>query len=218
MKNLKQFEKEPEFFSNINTKSNEKAKFNSQADSFEKLVCKHFENNFFLSSDTKRLDDYILHENYIKIFNDESRFNINYSAYSVFGLFKFLEDFQDLQIKEKFECENFSSFKTQKLNIDEVNSDNIDSNANYTNNDFCENEILNKFHKRKKDDIVLSFLNSHVNNIIDDINNSSVINSEAEQKLCFSLFIIKKIIKDFTFYFTAKDLELIFNKLKNLRE
>jgi len=165
-------------------------------DCIEILIAKHFENNFFLSSETKKVEDLILHENYIKDFNDERRFNFNYSVYCLFSIFKLLDSFQDYKLKEIY---------------DPLNSINI--NQSDTNK-----PILTKIFKEKKNDIVIYFIKSHINNIIEDVNNSTVINVEAEQKLCFSLFIIKKIIKDFSFYFSLNDLDDIFKRLKHLKE
>ncbi len=164
----------------------------------EKLISKHFENNFFLSSDTKRLDDYILHENYIKVFNDESRFIINYSIHSLFTLYKLLDKFQDYNIREIFDNDKNLNFRNEDSSIG--------------------NQIINNIFAGKKEDIIIAFVNNHINIVIEDINNSTVINIEAEQKLCYSLFVIRKIIKDFPFYFNSKDFENIFNKLKHLKQ
>lgn len=204
---------------NNNNKStkqnNEKSNSITAFDNLEKLISKHFENNFFLSSDTKRLDDYILHENYIKNYNDESRLHVNYSVCSIFTLFNFLEEFQELKLKKIYNNINSNHFN-QIHDFDKENNGiltNINNNSNDSNRNFIHN-----LYKGKKYDIVISFINSHLNNMIDEINNSSVINPEAEQKVCFSLFFIKKIIKDFTFYFNSEELELIFIKLKHLKE
>jgi hypothetical protein len=51
-----------------------------------------------------------------------------------------------------------------------------------------------------------------------DDNNNQVNNFEIENKICLSLFIIKKIIKDYSFYFNKAELESIFMQFKKFKE
>lgn len=187
---------------------------NNIHEKIENLIAKHYENNFFGSSDTKRIDDYILHENYIKTYNDEKRFAFNYSFFSLLALLKHIEFFEDFIIKEYYDKEN--SLTT--FNNTDKNNDAADYNCSNSKIMTFKFQEPIKIFKGKKNDIVLTLINNHINSIIDVINLSSIVNTEVEQKLCFSLFIIKKIVKDYSFYFTGKDLNFIFNKMKHLKE
>lgn len=159
------------------------------------MITKHFEYNFFPTFESKKLDEYILYEDYVKMNEDTNHISENYSIFSFDALLIFLNFFQIKSINSKFSLEK----------IPEKQS-------------FFEENFIRKIFKDKKNDVLSNLINQHVKNMVDDIMQMSVINSEAEQKLCQSLFFLKLIIKENPFYFTRKELENVFNKIKNLKE
>jgi hypothetical protein len=69
--------------------------------------------------------------------------------------------------------------------------------------------------------IIDYFIQSHLQNITKELyNNESTLNNyEIENKICLSLFLIKKVIKDYSFCFDKKpELEKIIVDLKKYKE
>lgn len=159
------------------------------------MVTKHFEHNFFPSFESKKLDDYILYEDYVKMNEDTNRISENYSIFSFETLMNFTNSFQMKIIDEKFGLELFKK-----------------------NDKFILENFISRIFKEKKFDVLNNLINSHMKNMIDDIMQMSVINPEAEQKICQSLFFLKLIVKENPFYFSRSELEGIFNKIKSLKE
>jgi hypothetical protein len=179
------------------------------------MITKHFENNFFPTYDSKKIDDYILLEDYVKKNEVTFRISENYSIYSIEALFIFLYSFQIKLINKKFPYEkNEEEFYYEKQGKENLYNININiNNINF----ICEN-FIGRFFNEKKNDVLLNLINQHMKIMVDDIMQMSVINPEAELNICQSLFYLKIIIKEYSFYFTRKELENIFNKIKGLRE
>ena len=173
------------------------------------MITKHFEHNFFPTFESKKLDDYILYEDYVKMNADTNRISENYSIFSFEALLIFLNSFQIKLINLKFNF-NFSSLQMQQKQ-QRQNKQNFEKFLNVEN-------FIGKFFTNKKNDVLLNLINQHMKNMIDDVMQMSVINPEAELNICQSLFFLKMIVKENPFYFTRKELENLFNKIKGLKE
>ena len=81
---------------------------------------------------------------------------------------------------------------------------------------------LNPEKKYNKDpqNIVDYFISSHIQVICKELydSNAQVNNNEVEKKICFSMFLIKKIIKDYSFYFNKIELETIYMAMKKFKK
>ena len=80
--------------------------------------------------------------------------------------------------------------------------------------------IPEKKYKKDPQNLVDYFISSQLQNICKDLYdpNSQINNYEIENKLCLSLFIIKKIIKDYSFYFSKNELENIYIGIKKFKK
>jgi hypothetical protein len=85
---------------------------------------------------------------------------------------------------------------------------------------FISKNLNNKNNSSTPSNIVEYFINSHLLNVTKDLydSNTQINNYEIENKICLSLFIIKKIIKDYSFYFNKMELENLFMQLKKFKE
>jgi hypothetical protein len=81
-------------------------------------------------------------------------------------------------------------------------------------------EKMNKDIKFTPKNIVDYFIQSHVARITQELYNPEIVNNyEIENHVCHSIFLLKKIIKDYSFYFEKKpELERIFLSVKKFKE
>jgi len=83
-------------------------------------------------------------------------------------------------------------------------------------------KIINPEKKYNKgpQNLIDYFISSHIQTISKELYdpNAQINNNEVESKLCFSLFLMKKIIKDYSFYFNKIELETIYLALKKFKK
>jgi hypothetical protein len=184
------------------------------------MITKHFEHNFFSTFFSKNFNDCILYEDYVKKNEDTNHISENYSIFSLEALFIFLNSFQIKLINQKFPYENNDNDNDNDSNFYCKKEENRNKEIKGFNKNFnfLYENFIGRFFKEKKNDVLLNLINQHMKIMIDDIMQMSVINPEAELSICQSLFYLKMILKENSFYFTRKELENIFNKLKCLRE
>lgn len=169
----------------------------------EDLLKEHIETNLFQLRNTKKLDDQYFNENYVK--QTQEKFFLDYSIYSIHTMFKILKKLenQSLMCKdpELLLNEDTGIISEKKLN--------------------CFLERINKPFLHNTRNLVDNFIQSHIVEITQELydNESAINNYEIENKLSLSLFLLKKIIKDYSFYFDKKpELERIFTSVKKFKE
>ena len=170
-----------------------------QTKKIEYLLSSHFENNFYLQKIVRKLDDQYFNDRYIRQFTEQT--NFNYSISSLGTLNKFLQVFE----KQSLYCrhddkvmsyeDGFLSEKKYYYYLDNVNKDKV-SPGNFV-------EYIIKDIERKCEDIA----------------NDKVNNYQVENYISLCLFVICRIVKNFSFYFDKKpELENIFLKIKKFRK
>lgn len=166
----------------------------------ESLLKEHIEANLFGLHNTKKWDDNYFNEAYIKKETERPFFEYSVSVLStLFGIMK------------KLEIQNLSCNDGELLNTD----NGMISEKKYS-------AYLKAYKKvnYQYQNLVEYFIQSHVSLITQELyNQESVVNNyEIENKLCLSLFLIKKIVKDYSFYFSRQELENILTALKKYKE
>jgi len=80
--------------------------------------------------------------------------------------------------------------------------------------------IPEKKFKKDPQNLIDYFISSHIQNICKELYdpNVQINNYEVENKMCFSLFLIKKIVKDYSFYFNKVELESLYLSLKKFKK
>ena len=170
----------------------------------EPLIKEHFERNFFESKHSKnKIEDCYFNEAYVKSISEIYVYDYSVCSLTIlFKVFKLLE-IQNLNLKELDEVKNDGFLSEKAYNI-----------LNKNNN--------NKVFSTEPTNIIECFLQAdgHLQKTMKDLydNNNQVNNFEIENKICLSLFIIKKIIKDYSFYFNKAELESIFMQFKKFKE
>jgi len=157
------------------------------------LLKDHIEANFFVSKKIQnKYDDKYFNEHYVK----ETTENINYD-YNVCCLNTMFKILKTLETQCLYTLDNENQNKSTHALIPEK-----------------------KTNKKDPQNLIDYFMSSHLQNICRDLYdlNSQVNNYEIENKLCLSLFLIKKIIKDYSFYFNKMELENIYVGLKKFKK
>jgi hypothetical protein len=177
----------------------------TQEDSIEieNLLKDHIEANFFQTRSSVKIDDQYFNENYVKQTTERPFFD--YSLCSLDTLFKIL---QKLEV-QNLACKDIDTFLFEDAGIISEKRKNLYLEKN------------NRHFSTSSKNIVDYFIQSHLQNITKELyNNESTLNNyEIENKICLSLFLIKKIIKDFSFCFDKKpELEKIFIDVKKYKE
>ena len=166
----------------------------------EELLSNHIEKNLFESNPKNKLDEEYFNENYVKILSEKQ--NFEYSITSIYTLFKIMDKLESMNLKNKL-MEDIDTYGI----ISEKIKKKLDKN---TAND-----------NKQAKNIIDYFIKSHLQNITKELyNDSSTFNNyEIENKICLSLFLIKKIIKDYSFYFEKKpEIERLYIELKKYKE
>lgn len=164
----------------------------TQEDAFdiENYLKDHIEINFFQLKDSKKIDDQYFNENYVKQSTEKPFFDYSVCAFTT--MLKFLK---------KLEIQSLISKDTDLL----MNQDEGIISEKKLN---CYLEKMNKqisFHPKN---LIDYFIQSHIQRISQELYNTEMLvanNYEIENNLCFSLFMVKKIIKDFSFYFEKEN-------------
>jgi hypothetical protein len=177
----------------------------TQEDSIEieSLLKDHIENNFFQTKSSVKIDDQYFNENYIRQTTDKPFFD--YSISSLDTLFKILKRIE----VQNLACKDIDMFLFEDAGIISEKRKNLYLEKN------------NRHFSTSSKNIIDYFIQSHLNNITKELyNNESTFNNyEIENKICLSLFLIKKIIKDFSFCYDKKpELEKVFLELKKYKE
>jgi hypothetical protein len=173
-------------------------------DKIENMLKDHIEVNFFGANDSsKKIDNHYFNENYIKQATD--RLNFEYSVSALRTAFKLLE---------RFEIQNLICKDPELLVTTEEGMISEKKLFNYL-------DKTNKEIKYSPKNLALYLIESHLTRITQEVYDAeSVVNNyEIENQICFSLFLIRKIIKDYSFYFDKKpELERIFLEVKKFKE
>lgn len=170
----------------------------------EKLLQEHIDVNFFsLRTEGKKIDNDFFNEQYVKCVNE--RTDHNYSVTSFFtllGIMKKLEQ-HNVQVNDNEIFQEDGLMTEKKLQIFE---------RQLKKTTFSFNKIVN---------VVEYFIqNGHVKKLLNQLYSPESIynNYEIEQKLCLSLFLIKKLIQDYSFYFSKQELENILIEVKKFKD
>jgi hypothetical protein len=169
----------------------------------ESLLKDHIEINFFQTRSSIKIDDQYFNENFIKQTTERSFFD--YSICSLYTMFKVLKKIE----VQNLACKDVDNFLFEDAGVISEKRKNLYFEKN------------NRHFNTNPKNIVDYFVQSHLQNITKELyNNESTLNNyEIENKICLSLFIIKKIIKDFSFSYDKKpELEKIFIDLKKYKE
>lgn len=169
----------------------------------EKLMQEHIDNNLFNLKPSKRQDDLNYHnEQFIRCLVD--RYDLSYSVNCIQTLFSVLK-------------------KLEKINISINDNDMLQEEALIS-----EKRVLNLEKNTKKNsgftkasNIVDYFINEgHIKKLLNQLYSTEpqYNNYEIENKLCLSLFLIRKIIQDYSFYFSKQELESIFLSMKKFKD
>ena len=162
----------------------------------EYLLSQHFENNFYGYQIEHHMNNNFFNSMYLQ----KEITNFNYSIESLNSIFKFLNIFEKQSLSTKIENE-----------------------FPLINNYFCSEKIYyfycDKLGREKRPSgNIIHYLLSQLFSKFDLINNAKVNNPQLENYLLLNLFIIDKIITDYSFYLTKKpELTYIFDKIKELK-
>ena len=162
----------------------------------EYLLSQHFENNFYGYQIEHHMNNNFFNSMYLQ----KEITNFNYSIESLNSIFKFLKIFEKQSLSTKIENE-----------------------FPLINNYFCSEKIYyfycDKLGREKRPSgNIIHYLLSQLFSKFDLINNAKVNNPQLENYLLLNLFIIDKIITDYSFYLTKKpELTDIFDKIKELK-
>ncbi len=163
----------------------------------EYLLSQHFENNFFYEYQVEQQ----INNNFFNVMYLQKEItNFNYSIESLNSIFKFLKIFEKQSLSTKIENE-----------------------FPLINNYFCSEKIYyfycDKLGREKRPSgNIIHYLLSQLFSKFDLINNAKVNNPQLENYLLLNLFMIDKIISDYSFYLTKKpELTDIFDRIKQLK-
>ena len=162
----------------------------------EYLLSCHFENNFF----EKQIEEQMNSNFFESMYLQKGRTNFNYSIESINTIFQFLKMFEKQSLSVKIENE-----------------------FPLINNYFCSEKIYyfycDKLGREKKlSGNIIHYLLSQLFSKFEIINNAKVNNPDFENYILLNLYIIDKIISDYSFYLTKKpELVDIFDKIKELK-
>ncbi len=164
----------------------------------ENLLKNHIEANFFnlkpsnQSNPSNKCDDKCYNDYFVR--DSTEHINYDYSLTSLTTLFNIIEEFEN-QCLTTLEGERENMVKVKAL-------------------------IPEKRFKKDPQNLIDYFIESHIHNICKElyVSNCQVNNYEVENKLCLSLFLIKKIIKDYSFYLNKVELETIYLGLKKFKK
>lgn len=158
----------------------------------EALLKQHIENNFFLKNNGTKYDNKYYNEYFVKEANEH--FNYDYNVTCLTTMFNMLEQFENYCL-ETAEAEK--------------------ENAN-----LIKGFLPEKKFKKEPSNLIEYFISSHIQTLCKDLYdpNSQINNYEVEDKMSFSLLLIKKIIKDYSFYFNKVELEQLYLSLKKFKK
>ena len=170
---------------------------------FDKFILKmefflawHFENNFY----EKQIDQKMNLNFYDNMYLQKERTNFNYSVECLNTMFKFLKVFEKQSLTTRIEndfennCDLFCTEKIYYFYCDKLNKEKSPSGN------------------------IVEYLIRQLLKKLETLKNAKVNNVQIENYILRNLFVINKIIQDYSFYFTKKpELETIFTSLKNLK-
>lgn len=173
-----------------------KIKFDKFILKIEFLLAWHFENNFY----EKQIDAKMNTNFYDTMYLQKIRTNFNYSIECLSTIFHFLKVFEKQALSTKLDNDfvnNHDLYCTEKIYYyfcDKVGKEKIPSGSIV---EYLIRQLMKKFESLK---------NAKVNNI------------QIEQYILMNLFIISKIVSEYSFYFSKKpELESFFYSLKSLK-
>ena len=156
----------------------------------------HIENNFY----EKQIDQKMNLNFYDNMYLQKERTNFNYSIECLNTMYKFLKVFEKQSLTTRIENDfenNVDLFCTEKIYYfycDKLNKD--------------KNQIGN----------IVEYLIRQLLKKLETLKNAKVNNVQIENYILRNLFIINKIIQEYSFYFTKKpEFETIFGSLKTLK-
>jgi hypothetical protein len=165
----------------------------------------HIELNLFQTRSSMKIDDHYFNENLVK--HTTEKHNYEYSILCLRNLFKIMKRLE----LQNISCKHLDSGDESKF-LGIVSEKRKKMFMNKHNKGFNSPPYRN---------IVDYFIQSHLQNITRELynNESNLNNYEIENKICLSLFMLKKLIKDYSFYFEKKpELERIFLELKKFKD
>jgi hypothetical protein len=176
-------------------------------DRLEELLAHHVKDNFFpmADQDKKKYDNNYFNENYVKSITD--KLNYKYSVNCIKVLFDAIRTFElqtlqckDLEHIKDMEEGHILAEKNLIKFLDKSDKEIISCPKNFVDYfiECCVNKITHELYK----------------------SDSKFNNYEIENSICFCLFIIQKLIQDYSFYFERRpnELEKIFLALKKYKE
>ncbi len=173
----------------------------------ENYLNKHIHINFFhMKSSSKKWDEKYFNESYIKHHLDKIHFEYSICSFTTM-----------LKILKFFEYQSYTSKDPEAL-------ENCDKEVHGM---ISQKKLFNYLGFKGKEidfiptNLVSSFIDSHIKEITQELYNaeSLVNNFEVENNICFSLFMINKIVKDYSFYFDKKpELEQMFLQLRKFKK
>ncbi len=187
----------------LNNNNDNKAEQHDEIEcEMEKMLVEHIEANLIQIDSTMKIDYSYFNENYVKQATEKLTFA--YSVNCLHTLFKYMSMFES----QSLSCKDPEvTLPNDKIVISE-------KMACYFG--------INKFKETKTPkNIVDYFIESHIAKILQQLYSDvgELNNYEVENHFCFSLFLIKKLIKDYSFYFDKKpELERIFTSMKKYKE
>ena len=178
-------------------------KFDKNILKFEFLLAWHFENNFF----EKQIDQKMNSNFFDNMFLQKGRTNYNYSIESLNTIFQFLKIFEKQSLTTKIKNENDNEYD-------------IASNHNLFFSEKIYYFYCDKFGREKNVSQVGNIPYYILINLIkkfDILKNSKVNNVQIDNYILVNIFVINKIIKDYSFYLHKLDLEKIFYSVNALK-
>ena len=176
----------------------------------EKLIQEHIDMNFFNIKHTKKYDNDIFNENYVISVTEKHDFNYSInSLFTLLGIMKTLE-VHNLICYDSDAQQISSNINSEYAMITEKRLQNYERTVKKNNLSY--NKLAN---------IVELFIQEgHVKKLLNQLysTDANINNYEIESKLCLSVFIIKKLIQDYSFYFSKQELENIFLQVKKFKD
>ena len=170
----------------------------------EELLKDHLEVNLFRlnkQNNESKKDDYYFNENFIK---KDDKINYDYSICSLSTLFI---------IMKNLEIQNLACNDSDVLFLYEG----IITEKKYAV--YCKTVKKQHYnHRNFVDYFITENLNAITQELFADKEKLSYNNYEIENKIVFSLWVIKKLIKDYSFYFSKTELESIFLQVKRYKD
>lgn len=168
----------------------------------EGWLAQHIESNFFPQRQHKKIDDQYFNENFVKQSSDQS--NFNYSCSSLFTTFKILKVLE----KQSLSCKDPEYLLAHE--------DGFISEKKLYN--YLERTGKNKTPSNNLIDYIIQNIEKKCYHLY-GMSQEKLNNYEIENHLCFNLFLIYKIVKDYSFYVDKKpELEKIILNVKKYKK